>query len=58
MYIYICMYIYMYIYMYVYIYVYIYVCIYISIEGDRKLNFIPLKHLFLTYDLFVPSAPF
>ena len=27
-------------------------------EGDRKLNFIPLKHLFLTYDLLVPSAPF
>ena len=22
-------------------------------EGDRKLNFIPLKHLFFTYDLHV-----
>ena len=27
-------------------------------EGDRKLNFIPLKHLFFTYDLHVPPVPF
>ena len=27
-------------------------------EGDRKLNFIPLKHLFFTYDLHVPPVSF
>ena len=27
-------------------------------EGDRKLNFIPLKHLFFTYDLHVSPVPF
>ena len=27
-------------------------------EGDRKINFIPLKHLFFTYDLRVPPVPF
>ena len=27
-------------------------------EGDHKLNFIPFKHLFFTYDLHVPLVPF
>ena len=27
-------------------------------EGDHKLNFIPLKYLFFTYDLHVPPVPF
>ena len=27
-------------------------------EGDRKLNFVPLKHLFFTYNSRVPPVPF